>query len=149
MAGHRPDSLSTLPRATVDDEVEEVRSHEDETDEDSLSRAPTLPFGVDGGPPGGGIGRTLSGPPSAQELLRASGRPLHKPGAPPGLPSGVAPPRGPIGSERFRAPPVEEDLLNHAARAQAVLAKAEDSPLHLAGFRQRGGCCGPCCSDGS
>eukprot|EP00439_Symbiodinium_sp_Y106_P062164 s1013_g9.t1 len=40
MSGRRADSLSTLPRETVEDddaEVEEVRSHEGETDDDSLS----------------------------------------------------------------------------------------------------------------
>ena len=134
MSGRRADSLSTLPRETVEDddaEVEEVRSHEGETDDDSLSRAPTLPFGVAGGPVGGGVGHVPLGP-TSEELLRASGRPLQNPNSITSLPPGEFPPRGPIGSERLRAASAADDLLAHAARAKAVLAQAEESPLNSA-----------------
>jgi len=153
MASHGPDSEATVGATALqvddddDDVVQEVPNGAkgDETDEDSLSRAPTIPFGVTEPPPGSGVGTVLTAAlPSADlgapawanddKAVSAQDRRLS-------LPQTALPPRRePMGSEKLRQPVRRpnatggsDDLLAHAARAQAILSRTEESPLHQAG----------------
>ena len=89
------------------------------SDEDSLSRAPTLPFGPPAVTPGPTqLHEAVFGEPSRSSAARS-----------PLLPPQAVPQRGPIGSERLR----QGELEAYAAQARVALtSQAEESPLHSA-----------------
>ena len=103
-----------------DDDAAAATGVDVSSDEDSLSRAPTLPFGPSAvTPQHTQLHKAVFGEPSGPSAARRS----------PLLPPQAVPPRGAIGSERLR----QGELEAYAAQARVALtSQAEESPLHSA-----------------
>ena len=118
----QPGQVEPAPASVTDegdDDAAAATGVDVSSDEDSLSRAPTLPFGPSAVTPGHTQPHeAVFGEPSRPSAVRS-----------PLLPPRAVPPRGAIGSERLR----QGELEAYAAQARVALtSQAEESPLHSA-----------------